>query len=899
MEKYFLSTKLFIPPHRGDVIQRKALLRRLDDGWKLGCRLFIVSAPAGFGKTSLVSEWISELLNEDSGNRKKLQICWLSLDPEENQAIRFWEYIVIALQTINAEIGCVALSILHQSGNILPLEPALISIINDLVHIQQPILIVLDDYHSIEDEKIHASVAYFIEHLPPNVKVVITTRVDPPMSLARWRVRSQLFELRAADLRFSLEEISQYLNQLKGLGLAEDELQKLEDRTEGWAAGLHLLALSLQGSHDVQSSISAFTGSNRYVLDYLVEEVLNNQTEDVRQFLIHTSILNRMTYRLCDVVTGRQDSKEMLERFEQQNLFLLPLDTERIWYRYHHLFAEFLRNRLYSLKGISEKEVCESFRRASIWCQNEGLLIEAIEYLIKAKDFDEAASLMEQMNYANYVPGEANAVLQLLSELPQEIILVHPHICLSYAWVLFASGKREDAERYLQRAERAARGEDDLVHAEAAAMRAIIAMLRNDIQTAERYARRALELLPEDALFLRALVGFNLGMANEMNGELEKANQAYHDSYEIGRKTNNQFWMLVSGCQMGDLQATQGDLRLAEELYGKVISDIGESVKQMPIVGMLNISYGWLMYEWNNLDRAAHFFIQCIEFGKQWETIDILLTGLIALAHVNSIRGDWDCVDSLMSQAEIVMQGSLLSEPTVIVIRASAAKLYLKKKDVMNLEKWVAEFKTHPEIPLPWRDVETAVYVRILILQGKFENALFELERSLRSSKDSKRIGNWIEFMLLKALVYYEMNNVNKACEYLAEALSQAERGGYVRLFLDGGEPVFNLLKRLQRQEYPGDSYRGKLLGAFRNEIGFQQWIQNDVAFNSEMIVPLSEREIQVLTLILEGLSNQEIAERLVVAVSTVKTHINNIFDKMGVQNRTQAVIRAKELRLI
>jgi LuxR family maltose regulon positive regulatory protein len=931
-----LVTKLYIPPASHNLVSRPRLTARMNDG--LQCALTLVSAPAGFGKTTLLSEWIHTLApippgprggvgagsptgRRETGTtipkggcalggfpegrlRSAVRAAWVSLDSGDNDPARFWAYFIAALETLQPGIGESAMALL-QSSPTPPVEIFLTSLINAAAAIPQDFALVLDDYHVIEAQMVHDAVAFLLDHLPPAMHLIIASRADPPLPLPRLRARGQLVELRAADLRFMPDEAAAFLNQVMGLNLTPENIATLESRTEGWIAGLQLAALSMRGREDVSNFLAAFAGSQHYILDYLVEEVLQRQPAEIQTFLLRTSILDRMTGPLCDALLADMSlppGQETLDYLEHANLFIIPLDDRRQWYRYHHLFGEFLRSRL---KQVQPEQVAALHRRAAEWYEqgatslgDKGLVIDAIRHALEAADFERAASLIEQHARETLMRGETSTLQGWLRALPESMVRARPYLGLARAWSLVVAGQLSTAEPYLQEAIRLAAPADVKIQSEAAALNAFIATLRGDVPRAIEFARQALERLPVDDLFLRGMAALNLGMAYDISEDIAAASQAYTEAQAIGQAASNSLLSLMAKVQLADLKAQQGELHAAGDLYQQAIRLAGGPGKQLPFTGIAYASLGRLLYEWNDLDGAARCLTTCVELGRQWVSADMRLAGSVSLAQVRQAQGDTENAQELSREAEQAMQqGQVVSPATIGVARAYQARLWLRQGAIEAAIRWADEYRARPGdasgYPGYLRHIEGASWARVLMAQGQAESAVSLLESLLRAAESAGQTGYVIELMALQALVFQSMGDPAQAAAMLTQALRLAEPEDYVRTFVDEDEPMRALLKKLEIRDWRLESYVQRLLASFDGPSSRTSNLQPPI---SNL---LSEREREVLRLIADGLSNQEIADRLVVAVSTVKTHINNIYAKLGVRSRTQAAARAREMGLL
>ncbi len=918
-----LTTKLYTPPSRTNWVPRQRLIERLNEG--LQRKLTLISAPAGFGKTTLVSEWHASLTGHE------VPLAWLSLDDDDNDPARFWAYVTAALQTLQSDIDAEALAVLH-AGWPQPSPPKafLTSLINDLAGLAADGVLVLDDYHVIESHTIHDSLVYLIEHLPPHLHIIIASRTDPPLPLARLRVRDQLVEIRAADLRFTPEEAATFLNQVMELGLTPEDLAALEARTEGWIAGLQLAAIALQvhlprarapqaspsmrGRSDVSSFVAAFTGSNRYVLDYLVEEVLRRQTEDVQTFLLQTCILDHLCGPLCDAVTGRSDSQAILTMLEQANLFTTPLDEERRWYRYHHLFAEFLHSRLeYTLRD----RIPELHRRAAEWYEQNGLAGEAVPHALAAQDWEHAARLVEQVSQALLMRGEMLTLQSWLQALPGDLVRLHPRLSVLTAWMHVwnlaldaAEGCLRDAEQAIAAGHALNAKEHISLESEIDAMRSVVYAFRGDMRRAAELARQALEHSTDDNWFLRSVIALDTSLSSAMNGDAQTANQALAEAVQFSQRAHNVMFAVISLAQLADQHIAQGRLHQAAALYQQAIQLAEEqSTPPPPVTSLAYSGLGEVLREWNQLDEATRYLNKSIELGLQWNEA-MTLDGYISLARVRQAQGDAEAALAATHKVGEVVRSfefSFLGDET---FSAYQVRMWIMQGNLEAVAQWVqacelAAHKHWSEASYPYllhEFVQLALAHAQLALNRPKETLAW-IEQLAPEADARGRRGIVIEMTMLKALALQAMGDMAQATTILEQALSWAEPEGYIRLFVDKGEPMELLISdfRLWIEKQPrGESkklieYADKLLAAFPNSAA----VAKSEIRNLQSEMALSERELEVLRMIAEGLSNQEIADRLVVAPSTVKTHINNLYNKLGVNSRAQAVTRAHALKLL
>jgi LuxR family transcriptional regulator, maltose regulon positive regulatory protein len=904
-----LATKLFIPPPRPEAVRRPNLIERLNEGLRqnqgFGRKLTLISAPAGFGKTTLVSEWAAGC---------KLPVAWLSLDEGDNDPACFLTYLIAALQTVAPKVGEGLLAALHATQTQPPpIDWLLTNLLNELITLSDNFILVLDDFHVIETQALNQALTYLVEHLPPQLHLVIATREDPPFPLARWRARGQLTELRAADLRFTPAEAAEFLNQVMGLNLSVEDIAALENRTEGWIAGLQLAALSMHGRSDTAGFIQAFTGSHRFVLDYLAEEVLERQTERVQNFLLQTAILERFCAPLCNAVTGRDDGQETLGILERSNLFLNPLDEKRQWYRYHHLFADVLRMHL---AEDQPDQVSALHLRASAWYEQNGLRSDAIRHALAAKDFELAAGLIELAWSAMDLNYQSSAWLGWIKTLPDELIRARPVLSVGYAWALLDGGELEASEAFLQDAERCLdRPADKIVvtdkvqfhslPASIATARAYRSLALNNVPDAVKYSQLGLKLAPEDDQVRRIQATSLLGIAQYISGDLEAAEcslSAFHT--ELG-KTGEIQTLIGITFLLADIRVALGHLHEAENSYQQSLHVATSQGEPRPL-GTADLYRGLaeLYIERGDLETAAQHLLTSQKLGEQSGPTDWLHRLSISQARLKEAQGDLDGALSLLNEAERVHVRIPL--PDVRPVTALKARVWLKQGRLAEALRWAHEQGLSVDDEIRYtREFEYITLARVLITAGKSDQATGYLDeatrllgRLLQAAETGGRLGSSIQILLLQALAYQARGDLPRALAELERALTLAEPEGYVRVFLDEGDALRLLIeKQSYNRNHPLRSYTDKLLAAFTQPVAVPK--SAIIHQKSDLIEPLSLSQLKILQLIAQGLSNREIGERLFLALSTVKGHNRIIFDKLQVQSRTEAVARARELGLL
>ncbi|MEO8609512.1 MAG: LuxR C-terminal-related transcriptional regulator [Chloroflexota bacterium] len=873
-----LATKLYVPPLRPKVVLRPQLIERLNAG--LNGRLTLISAPAGFGKTTLVSEWV---INCDR------PVVWLSLDEGDNDLPRFLTYLIVALQTVAPHFGESVLGVL-QSPQPPPAETILTTLLNEMLSIPDNFILVLDDYHVIDAKPVDNALIFLLEHLPPQMHLVIATREDPYLPLARFRARSQLTELRVADLRFTPAEAAGFLNQVMGLTLSTEDVDALETRTEGWVAGLQLAAISLQGHPDAARFIKSFTGNHRFVLDYLLEEVLNRQPENVQTFLLRTSILNRLCGSLCDAVMldGAASAQETLAYLEHANLFIIPLDNERRWYRYHHLFADLLRQRLQQQIGDDGETIAELHRRASLWYEVNGLAAEAFYHAVATQDVDHVMRLMEGREMPLTFHDVAAPIVRWLESLPTAVLDAHPSLWVMSAKALLVTGQVTNVEPHLQAAEALMQGIEldekshDLV-GQIAAARATLALSQYQVEAVIVQSRRALQYLHPDNLPMRTVATWTLGFAYQQRGERAAARSTYSEAVAISAASGNRFVNILASIGLGNIQESENQLYLAAETYQRSLEMVGNQL--FPAACEAHLGLARILYEWNDLEAAQQHGQQSIYLARQYDSmIDRYIVSEIFLARLKLAQGD--VMGAAASIA--VTDQSVREHHFVYRIPEVAAVQVLILLRQGNLTAATELAQAH-DLPIS--------QARVYLAQGDPSGALALLEPLRRQMDAIGWADERLKLMVLQSVALYAQGKRDVAVQVLGEALMLAEPEGFIRIFVDEGPLMAQLLTEAAARGIMPD-YSRKLLAAFELEAQSSD-TKIDASAARALIEPLSQRELEVLQLIAQGLSNHEISERLFLALSTVKGHNQKIFDKLQVQRRTEAIARARDLGLL
>jgi ATP/maltotriose-dependent transcriptional regulator MalT len=880
-----LVTKLYIPPPRPKVVTRPRLIARLNEG--LHGNLTLISAPAGSGKTTLVSEWVAGCGRP---------IAWLSLDAGDNDPASFLIYLVAALRASGANIGEGLLGVL-QTPQPPPTEALLTALLNEIATLSGDVVLVLDDYHVIDAKPVDDALRFLLDHLPPQVHLVIATREDPPIPLARLRARGQLTELRVADMRFTPAEAAEFLTRAMGLNLSAEDIAALETRTEGWIAGLQLAAISLQGQQSPTGFIESFAGTNHFVLDYLVEEVLQQQPESVQTFLMRTSILDRLCGSLCDAVLLQSSvsGEDTLAYLERANLFLVPLDNERRWYRYHHLFADLLRQRLHqsaaSPAGAEGGGVAELHIRASQWYEEHGLEIEAFHHATAANDIERAERLIDGKGLPRHSHGMVTSIVNWLESLPTTVLNARPSLWLRHGSLLLIIGQTTGVEGKLQAAEDALAGTvvDDTTRTlvgQIAGARAVLALTRYQPETMHTQSRRALEYLRPDNLSGRASANWTLGYAYFLQGDRAAAGHAFTEGIDLSQAAGDTFATILAAGGLGQVQETENQLHLAAETYRRVLQLAGEQPLQ--IISGAHLGLARVLYEWNDLEAAEQHGQQSLQLARQYDrVVDRFIVSEVLLARLTLARGDVDGAAVMLAQtSRSAQQRNFVHRiPEVAAVQV----LVLLRQGNLVAAGQLAQ--AH-ELPIS--------QARVHLAQGDAPAALAVLEPLRRKAEAKGWADERLRVMVLRAIAHHAHGATDEAVQLLGEALALAEPGGFIRCFVDEGLPMAQLLSEVAARGLMPD-YIGTVLAAFRAEAQ-QSEDQSSLPSASPaqtLTEPLSQRELEVLHLIAQGCSNREIGERLFLALDTVKGHNRRIFGKLQAQSRTEAIARARELGLL
>jgi LuxR family transcriptional regulator, maltose regulon positive regulatory protein len=866
-------------------------------------KLTLISAPAGFGKTTLLSEWV-----EGIGR----PVAWLSLDAGDSDPARFLAYLVAALQTIAAKIGEGMLGAL-QSPQPPPTESILTALLNEITALPDDVVFVLDDYHVIDAKPVDLALSFVLEHLPPQMHLVIATREDPQLPLARLRAQGDLTELRAADLRFTPAEAAEFLKEVMGLSLSAADIAALEDRTEGWIAGLQLAALSMRGREDIPGFIRAFAGDNRYIVDYLVEEVLRRQPESVRSFLLQTAILERLNGPLCDAVTGQQDGDARLEALERGNFFVVPLDDQRHWYRYHHLFADVLQAHL---MAEQPDQVSALHRRASAWYEQTGSLPEAIHYALAAEDFERTSDLIERAVPAMRRSRQESTVLAWLQALPDKLVQRRPVLSVHFAGALLSNGKLEgvearlrDAERWLDpvavMGKRPSSAEMIVVDEEEfrslpgsiAVFRAAHALALGHVRDSVQHAQLALEVLPDENHHGRGAASGLLGLTQWTGGDLEAAQESYAECVTRLLRIGHIADAIGISIALADIRIVQGRLREAMRIYERGLQLATDQGAVLRGAADMLVGMSELEREHNDLNAATQHFLKSQDLGEFNGLPQNPYRWRVAMARIRQAQGDLDGALELLLEADRMYVSDFF--PNVRPVAASKSRIWVAQGRLGEALGWAREqgLSTHDDLSY-LHEFEHITLARVLLAgsaSDRADSSILEvmrfLERLLHAAEDGGRTGNVIEILVLQALAHQAHGDLPAALVALNRALTLAEPEGYVRIFVDEGPPMAVLLKKAAKHA-TAPNYVRQLLTALGKADGTKP-------IKQVLIESLSERELEVLRLLRTELNGPEMARELRVSLNTLRTHTKNIYSKLGVNNRRAAVRRAEELELL
>jgi LuxR family maltose regulon positive regulatory protein len=898
-----IRTKLNLPFTQPGLVSRPRLQEQIIQG--LRGPLTLITAPAGFGKTTLAATCVA-----DCG----MPIAWLALDRDDNQAERFLNYLVAALQKADHSIGIEAAQLLAASPQ-LPVESVLTSLINDLDTAGRDIVLVLDDYQFISSRAVHSEVTFLLEHCPSTLHLLIATRSDPPLPLARLRARGQTMELRASDLRFTAPEAAQFLNDVMGLQLVARSVTLLEERTEGWIAGLQMAALSMRNREDVNGFIEGFSGTHRYILDYLLEEVLIGQSLEVQRFLLYTSILERLSAPLCEAVLANAEGVEevgadrstghsvsILEYLERENLFLVPLDDERVWYRYHHLFTDLLRARL---KQSQPELLPQLHLSASVWYEHNGLVAEAIQHNLSTEDYERSADLILKYGPARWSQNDTS-IMKLVGNLPPKLLVTHPKLGIYQAWILISNGQLQAALTLLATLKEQLQA--DVSNPSTAWMRAYIDLLLVYATPAEAGIAQGplpglqvFHAMPQEDSGLHNVADYIYAMLLGRHGELDQPAEILLQCIQRDAAAGGTTAVPLVTPLLARIRLMQCRLYEAADLCRETLKPLGKKgTKFIYMAGSLHIILGEVLREWNDLDEAEAQIQEGIRVNEPWQLITADALGYAALARVQEAQGNITGAIATLGRLETMFEDRAKPPDWEGELRSLQVRLWLASGDLTRAVDWARHFPIPPS-PNPIQETDLLTAARVRMAEKNYQEARHLLEALNQAPGIEKRFNRKIKIDLLMACALAGQNQMPRAFQLLETSLSQAEPGGLVRVFLDNGQPMQSLLARWLAQSGSGRThdYAIRLLSHFEVELHSVTVAQNKASPAETLVEPLSPRELEVLQLMVLGRTNREIARQLIIASGTVKAHTASIYRKLEVANRTEAVACARQLGLL
>lgn len=914
MAALLLSTKLHIPHPRPNGVVRPRLTEKLRTALTQPGTLVLLSGPAGFGKTSLLSEF--------AANSESLPITWLSLDEADNDPIRFWNYLIAACRSIHPELGETSLALL-QSPQPIPDETIPTLLINDFMRLQIKLVLILDDYHTIENPSIHAALSYLIDHLPDHLHFILSTRVDPPWPLARFRACNQLIEIRAADLRFTTEETAAFLNQVMELNLRPEDVDALETRTEGWIASLQLAALSMKGRSDITGFIQAFTGSHVYVAEYLIEEVLKHQPEEVETFLLQTSILDSLTADLCEAVTGNSDGQTMLKELYQANLFVLPLDEEGVWFRYHHLFADLLKARL--PQRFPETAIAALHQRAASWYEQAGMIAEAIDHARSATDFSRMVALVEKSALPMILQAHVRTVESWLQSVPKDFIEQSPRINMAFVWLNLLRGTPEQADPYLEHlnaifSTEGASTQDPSLQGEWLALQSKLMGMQGRSIESRDLANQALDILSEADAHVRSMVLVNLSTAYQQMLDYEHAIETLQRIVREARASGN-FPLEIMGISgQAQMMLQQGKLHLGFELATQGLKRMEATSQSTPFSATFYGELGQIHYQWHQLDQARSYFLRSVQASGASGYSDPEIYQHVMLSHMFQMEADWEAAAREMEMAgdlaraipPAMIRENFISQQVRVDLamnRPAAAQAILKAEGI------TFEASTDFFVLAPGSNVTHPAgllynsALRVLLYLANRDHDLANLKRTMELASSvlagelqCQQIEVALETLLLRSQMHTILGDERGCLADVLRALEVAETEGFISIFVEEGRPIAEALTILLKRNLLGavkPAYVLEILVAFPKAQARKAVLIEGVDDDLAPIEPLTPRELEVLQLIAAGDSNQIIASKLVITLSAVKKHAGNIFQKLNVSSRTQALVRARMLGLL
>lgn len=863
-----LQTKYHLPPIRTTLVARPRLVEKF--AVDAHTRLTLLSAPAGSGKTTLVAEWLRQ---------RQLSATWLNLDKGDNDPARFLTYLIAALQQVHASLGAATKPLL-KSPEPPPQHLVMTTLVHEIAAIPMDFILVMDDYHLIQTPEIHKMFQFLVENQPVNMHLVLMTREDPPLPLPRLRTSGQMVEIRQSDLRFTVQECQDFLQRIMGLAVQLEDIEALERRTEGWVAGLLLAAMSMQGRDDLQQFVREFTGSNRYVLDYLMDEVFDRQAVEIQDFWLKTAILDRLSAPLCDAVVGRSGSQGILESLEHSNLFLLPLDQSRRWYRYHRLFGELLRNRL---RTSSDLCIPTLHQRACQWFLEAGLHSEAIPHALAAEDWDLVAELLQSVSDPLLKRGEIYQLIAWFNQVPDLVLQVNPDLCLISGWSLILSGQFQQAASLLARAETLAQNSPDFLGRVLTA-RAYLARAQGDLRRMVGLAQQAATLLPKEDVESRCIVATSLGVAYWHMGRMEAAEGALLEALETACLTGNDYAARTAQVFQGMVWAVKGQLQRAAAIFEKASQDPATTF----IHGLATLYLSVLHYEWNHLEESAKYLRETIALAERIHNDELLVSSWMLMSQLHLAGGNLDSARDVLESAQQGLRGGNVPSQAEKRLAAAWVQASLVAGDLSAASHFDLQMADEIDSHSFYRYINLT-RIRLFLARSQRQEAQVLLKSGFaQASKAGWQYG----LIAIRGLQTLAASSLAEGLDYLKNGLIMAQPEGFVRTFVDLGEGLQPYLEEAIRQGVCA-SYAKRILSAMI------QKPTTSLIGQTFLVEPLSERELQVLDLLVKGYTNPQIAERLVISTGTVKTHVHHICGKLGVRNRSQAAARARELNLV
>jgi len=888
-----IPTKLFIPPLRESTIARSRLFEEINRG--LTGKLTLITAPAGFGKTTVLSE---------CAHHWQRPISWISLDPGDNDQTRFLTYFISALKSISDGFGQSVLDAL-QASQPPSMENLLCGLINEIVEIQKPFVLVLDDFHFITNPKINEILMFIIDNQPPDMHLVISSRSDPPWPLARWRARQEMIEIRAQDLRFNIDEVTILLNQVWGLGLSDSDVIKLDTKTEGWIAGLLMAAISVKGRDNISAYIDSFEASHRFIFDYLMEEVLDQLSPDLQNFLLRTSILDRLCAPLCNAILDRSDSQSFLQQVEKMNLYLFPLDDQRYWYRYHRLFSDLLVSRF---KEINPEEEYDLHRQASSWYESNDFLLEAVGQAFAANDIQRVAQLAEKNVLGLMDRGELSTLVQWIDRLPTNLMDDYPWLKVAQSWALTQSGSFEDAIVWASSAEATIQKEPDIlkesnhhIAGHIAAVRCYIEILSlGDYEKASIFGQQALEYLPDTDMRTRGMVMVYLGMLQRVHQDMSAALKTLNTALGIYKSTDQSTVVVEILSQIARVRREQGLLHETARLCQEALALADQYAKggqhRLPIAAYTMGVLGRVYYEWNQLDQALEIGLQALALSERWGQANTLMGNQLFLAKIYRVMGRFQ--DALESIRAARISGGHLSDTHEFVIHTHEIKIRLAMGDIQAVDSWVKQAGASNETLQGESFWDLAPLILALYREKRIsslDELSYALDRILLLFEEN---GVWRRSMkvnILKAMIFQVQGEYERGLNALEKALSFSESEGYIRSYLDQGAPMGDLLRKAIAAGNNCE-YSNRLLIELQTDLERSSKLPDRNSIS--VLEALTDREIEVLRLLSTNLPIPEIANELVITTGTLRTHIKRIYGKLNVHSRFEAVTLAKEMRI-